>query len=88
MLDPDIVVLRSLFFSSDRLVDGVLEELRAASLDVPVVKLGTRAERGRWMGAQGAGLVVSDRYARARVQSAQEDWRVVPALEPVGVLRA
>lgn len=86
MLDPDIVVLRSQFFPSSRLSDGVLEELKAASLDVPVVKLGTDGERGRWMGAQGAALVVSDDYARVRIEHAQEDWRAVEPLQPVDPL--
>jgi predicted NBD/HSP70 family sugar kinase len=83
MLDPDIVVLRSIFFPSSRLVDGVLHELRAASLEVPIVKLGTRADTGRWMGAQGAALFVGDRYARPRIQAARENWRTVPELKPV-----
>lgn len=87
MLDPNIVVLRSIFFPTSRLVAGVIEELRAASLEAADVRLGTQGVRGRWMAAQGASLVVGDEYARPRIRRAQQDWRAVPSLEPTAPLR-
>lgn len=83
MLNADMVVLRPSSFPSSRLVSGVLDELRAALIDVPAVRLGSHTEVGQWMGAQGAALAVSDEFARPRVRSAQADWRSVPRLPEI-----
>lgn len=83
ILDPDVLVLRSLFFPTRRLVEGVVSEFEASSLAIPAVRLGTQVERGRWMGAQGAALVVADHHAVPRVKRAQENWRDVESITPV-----
>jgi predicted NBD/HSP70 family sugar kinase len=83
-LDPDVVVLRSQFFPSQRLVHGVQEELSKAMLERPDVRLGTLSEAGRWMGAQGAALHAADLYVMPRVRAHCEQeplddaWRVPP----------
>lgn len=87
ILDPDVVILRSLFFPSPRLVHGVQEELSKAMLERPEVRLGTLGKPGRWMGAQGAALFAADRYVAPRVDAKceQEPLTDPPLVSPLDV---
>jgi predicted NBD/HSP70 family sugar kinase len=84
-LDPEIVVVRSVYFPRESLAAGIRQELERAMGDCPDVRLGTPGRNGRWMGAQGAALLASDLYVAPRV-NARCDQREVPHVDAVGPL--
>jgi hypothetical protein len=82
ILDPEVVVVRSIFSLNARLADGVRAQLKHALVDCPVVRPGTPGDEGRWMAAQGAALRASDLYVRPRVEARceQDDVASVSAV--------